>query len=65
MPSDLPQFTIRVNKLTLYKIRYIAEAQGRSANREIAMLIKRYISAYESKHGAIQVPAEKSSLSDD
>lgn len=57
MPSDLPQFTIRVSKQTLYKIRYIASENERSANKEIAVLMKQYIDAYEARHGVIQVPA--------
>jgi len=60
MPSELPQFTIRVSPQTLYKIRYIAGENERSANKEIAVLIKRHIASYETEHGVIQVPVKKS-----
>jgi len=56
MPSDLPQFTIRLNKRTLYKIRYIASENERSANKEVVMLIKQHIKSFEKEYGAIKVP---------
>ena len=58
MPSDLPQFTIRINKRTLFKIRHIADYNERSANKEITLLIRRHIAAHEAEHGVINVPAE-------
>ena len=61
MPSNLPQFTIRVSKQTLFKIRHIANENERSANKEIAVLIKRHIADYEAVNGSIQVPVEESS----
>ena len=40
MPSDLPRYTLRIPQEYLQKILYIAEENGRSANREIEMMIK-------------------------
>lgn len=41
----------------------IAEYEGRSANREIEVLIKRYVAEFEKKNGKIEVdweiPGEK------
>lgn len=53
MASDLPRFTLRISSELLSKISYIAEENGRSANREIEMLIKKYVTDYEKKNGAI------------
>ena len=35
MPSNLPQFTIRIEPGLLKKLRYVAEYNARSANREV------------------------------
>lgn len=53
MASKLPTFTIRIEKQFLKKVRYIAEYNGRSANREIELLIKAHIKRFETKHGEI------------
>lgn len=54
MSSDLPRYTLRVPDEYLKKIRYIAEENGRSANKEIELLIKLKINEYETKNGKIQ-----------
>ncbi|MDL2218581.1 hypothetical protein LJC27_07985, partial [Christensenellaceae bacterium OttesenSCG-928-M15] len=56
--SNLPQFTIRLNKVALYKLKYIAQMHERSANKETILLIKNHIAAYEASNGAIKVPPE-------
>lgn len=53
MPSDLPRYTLRIPKEYLEKIRYIAAENGRSANKEIELMIKRRIELYEKEHGSI------------
>lgn len=53
MPSDMPRYTLRIPKLLLDKIRYIAEENGRSANKEIELMIKKRIKAYEDENGEI------------
>ena len=55
MPSELPRYTLRIPKEYLEKIRYIADENGRSANREIEMLVKSRIDMYESENGKIEV----------
>ena len=37
----------------LQKIRYIAEENGRSANKEIELMVKQRIKEYEQKNGPI------------
>lgn len=53
MSSNLPRYTLRIPQELLDKIRYIAEENGRSANREIELLIKQRIKDYEETHGEI------------
>ncbi len=53
MPSNLPQFTIRIDPLMLKKIRYVAEYNARSANREVETLIKKHIEDFEKENGEI------------
>ena len=53
MPSKLPQFTIRIDPLLLKKLRYVAEYNARSANREVEMLIKKHVANYEKEFGKI------------
>jgi hypothetical protein len=53
MPSNLPQFTIRIDPKLLAKLRYVAEYNARSANREVEILIKRHIEKFEQTHGKI------------
>lgn len=55
MPSDLPRYTLRIPKEYLQKIRYIAEENGRSANKEIELMIKQRIKEYEYENGSINL----------
>lgn len=56
MASDLPRYTLRVPQLMLDKIRYIAEENGRSANKEIELMLKQRIKDYEEHFGEISLP---------
>lgn len=53
MASNLPRYTLRVPQEYLDKIRYIAEENGRSANKEIELMLKERIKTYENEHGII------------
>ena len=55
MPSNLPRYTLRMPKEYLQKIRYIAEENGRSANKEIELMVKQRIEEYEQKNGPINL----------
>ncbi|WRS27825.1 Arc family DNA-binding protein [Oscillospiraceae bacterium MB08-C2-2] len=55
MPSNLPQFTLRISLSLLDKLRYIANQNSRSANKEMEMLIKNHIAEFEKEHGEIIV----------
>lgn len=56
-PHKNPQYALRIPTSTMDKLKYIAEYNGRSANKEIEQLIIRHIAAFEQKHG--QIPAEE------
>lgn len=53
MPSNLPQFTVRIEPELLQKFRYVAEFHARSANREAEVLIKEHVAKFEKEHGSI------------
>lgn len=53
MPSDMPRYTLRIPQILLDKIRFIAAENGRSANKEIELMIKQRIHEYESLNGEI------------
>lgn len=53
MPSQLPKFTFRVDAEVLEKLRYIAESNFRTVNKELEMLVKQHIAKYEEENGAI------------
>lgn len=55
MASNLPRYTLRIPQDILDKIKYIAEENGRSANKEIELMIKQRIKDYESVNGPISL----------
>ncbi|AIF49792.1 Arc family DNA-binding protein [Pelosinus sp. UFO1] len=55
MPSKMPKFTLRINQESLEKLRFIADNNFRTVNKELEMLIKTHISTYEKEHGPIKV----------
>ena len=46
---------IRIDDELHYKLHYISNYEGRSANSEILILIRDAIIAYEEKHGKIEI----------
>ncbi|MBQ3077714.1 MAG: Arc family DNA-binding protein [Clostridia bacterium] len=44
---------MRIPAATMDKLKYIADRNGRSANKEIEQLILRHIEAWEQQHGPI------------
>ncbi len=53
MEDKLLRYTLRVDRLLFQKFRYVAESEGRSANKEIEQYIKKHVAEYESKYGKI------------
>ncbi len=46
-------YTLRIDQDLFDKFRYIADANGRSANRELEQLIRKLVSDYEIQNGVI------------
>lgn len=53
MASKLPHYALRIPSDTMDKLKYIADRNGRSANKEIERLILRHIAAWEKANGTI------------
>lgn len=54
MESNIVKFTLRTESDLLKKFRYVADYNGRSANRELEVLMKRHVAEFEKKHGEIK-----------
>ena len=52
------RYTLRIDRLLFRKFRYVAEWEGRSANREIEQYIKKSVAEFEAEHGKIPVEKE-------
>ena len=52
-PHKNPQYSLRILCQAMDKLKYIADRNGRSANKEIEQLILRHIEAWEKAHGPI------------
>ena len=53
MEEKLLRYTLRVDRTAFQKFRYIAEYEGRSANKEIEQYIKKRVAKFETMHGSI------------
>lgn len=56
MTDKIIKFTFRTDEEILKKLRYVAEYDARSANRELEVLVKRHIAEFEKEHGEITIP---------
>ena len=48
-------FALRVDKPLMAKFKIVATEHGRSMNKEIVMLIKQAVQAYEKENGLIEI----------
>ncbi len=48
-------FSLRVSEALLEKIKYIADLNKRSANKEIEFVLEQYVRKYEAEYGEINV----------
>lgn len=55
MSSNTSKFTLRIDQQILEKFRYIADNNFRTVNKELEMIIKAHITAYETKNGQIKI----------
>jgi len=50
---------IRIDKELHYKLHYICQYEGRSANGQILYLIRQNIARFEEQHGKIQMEEQE------
>ncbi len=55
MDEKLLRYTLRIDRLLFQKFRYIAQWEGRSANKEIEQYLKKRVAEFESEHGKIDL----------
>lgn len=55
MEDKLLRYTLRVDRILFKKFRYIAEAEGRSENKEIEQYLKKRVKEFEEEHGKIDL----------
>lgn len=48
-------YPLRINKDLMTKVKYIAKDNGRSVNKEIEMVLKRYVADFEQQNGTITI----------
>lgn len=53
MDAKLVRYTLRVDRLLFRKLRYIADAECRSANKEIEQYLRQRVAEYEKQNGPI------------
>ncbi len=51
--KDLPRYTMRIERPLLDRLQYIAQYEGRTANKQLEQLVKRHIAAFEKQYGEI------------
>lgn len=59
MANYYTPFSLRVSEELLGKVKQIAAAHKRSANKEIEFALEQYVAAYEKEHGGISLPTEE------
>ncbi len=58
MENDLLRYTLRVDRTLFKKFRYVAESEGRSANKEIEQFLKKHVAEFENKYGKIDISTD-------
>lgn len=55
MDEKLLRYTLRIDRRLFQKFRYIAQWEGRSANKEIEQYLKKRVAEFEKDHGKIDL----------
>lgn len=53
MMKKLPRYTLRVPKSMLNKLAYTSDFYGRTKNKEIEYIIRKYLNEFERMYGPI------------
>lgn len=51
----IKNLTVRIDEELLHKIHVVADYEGRSANSQILILIRRCVEQFEKEHGTIEL----------
>lgn len=55
MPSKKPMVTLRTDQDIIKKLKYIADFENRSDNKQLEYILKEYINHFENEHGEIDI----------
>ena len=55
----IKSLTVRLDEEILHKFHVMADYDGRSANGEAVILIRRAVEKFEEKHGAIKIKGKQ------
>lgn len=55
MGVQAPPYSLRLEPVVMEKLRVIAKDHGRSVNKEIEVLAREHIAAYEAEKGEIPI----------
>ena len=58
--KNILRYTLRINRNLFKKFKYVAEYNGRSANKEIEQLMKLKVEEFEKEHETIKLFNNKS-----
>ena len=53
-----PPFSLRISDELLAKIKYLAQENHRSTNKQLEFILASYVEQYEAAHGPIPVQQE-------
>jgi hypothetical protein len=56
--DNIQRFTLRTSNILLKKLHFIAQYEGRTANKELEQMIKKRITEFEKTHGEIEINNE-------
>lgn len=59
MPTKKPLLQAVVENETSEKFKYIAKNEKRKVSNMLAIVIEKYIEAYEAEHGEIRIPPQE------
>ena len=52
--KNYPRYTLRIPRELLDKVNYTADINGRTKNKEIEIVLKKYIADFERLYGKIE-----------
>ena len=59
MGIQAPPYSLRIEPGLMEKLRVVAKDHGRSVNKEIEMLVREHVAAYEAEKGEVKLDTEQ------